>query len=111
AKGRASEAVRRLLSLQPTIAHVIRDGSEISVPVEEVEVGDTLLVRPGEKVPVDGTVVEGYSTIDESMITGESLPRDKHNGDEVIGATNNKTGLLKIQATKVGQNTVLSQIA
>jgi len=110
-KGRASEAVHRLLSLQPTMAHVIRNGSEISVPVEEVEVGDILLVRPGEKVPVDGTVVEGYSTIDESMITGESLPRDKHNGDEVIGATINKTGLLKIQATKVGQNTVLSQIA
>jgi len=110
-KGRASEAVHRLLSLQPTMAHVIRNGSEISVPVEEVEVGDILLVRPGEKVPVDGTVVEGYSTIDESMITGESLPRDKHNGDEVIGATINKTGLLKIQATKVGQDTVLSQIA
>jgi len=110
-KGRASEAVHRLLSLQPTVAHVIRNGSEISVPVEEVEVGDILLVRPGEKVPVDGTVVEGYSTIDESMITGESLPRDKHNGDEVIGATINKTGLLKIQATKVGQDTVLTQIA
>jgi len=110
-KGRASEAVHRLLSLQPTVAHLIRNGSEISVPVEEVEVGDILLVRPGEKVPVDGTVVEGYSTIDESMITGESLPRDKHNGDEVIGATINKTGLLKIQATKVGQDTVLTQIA
>ncbi len=110
-KGRASEAVHRLLSLQPTVAHLIRNGSEISVPVEEVEVGDILLVRPGEKVPVDGTVVEGYSTIDESMITGESLPRDKHNGDEVIGATINKTGLLKIQATKIGQDTVLAQIA
>src|SRR5438093_2101672 len=110
-KGRASEAVHRLLSLQPTVAHVIRNGSEISVAVEEVEVGDILLVRPGEKVPVDGTVVEGYSTIDESMITGESLPRDKHDGDEVIGATINKTGLLKIQATKIGQDTVLSQIA
>jgi Cu+-exporting ATPase len=110
-KGRASEAVHRLLSLQPTVAHVIRNGSEISVPVEEIEVGDILLVRPGEKVPVDGTVVEGYSTVDESMITGESLPRDKHNGDEVIGATVNKTGLLKIEATKVGQDTVLSQIA
>src|SRR6266581_4007459 len=110
-KGRASEAVHRLLSLQPTVAHLIRNGSEISVPVEEVEVGDILLVRPGEKVPVDGRVIEGNSAIDESMITGESLPRDKRNDDEVIGATVNKTGLLKIQATKVGQDTVLSQIA
>jgi Cu+-exporting ATPase len=110
-KGRASEAVHRLLSLQPTIAHVVRDGSEISIPVEEVTVGDILLVRPGEKVPVDGKVIEGNSAIDESMITGESLPRDKRNGDEVIGATVNQTGLLKIQATKVGQDTVLSQIA
>ena len=110
-KGRASEAVHRLLSLQPTMAHAIRNGSEISIPVEEVAVGDILLVRPGEKVPVDGRVIEGNSAIDESMITGESLPRDKRNGDEVIGATINKTGLLKIQATKVGQDTVLSQIA
>jgi Cu+-exporting ATPase len=110
-KGRASEAVHRLLSLQPTIAHVVRNGVEISIPVEEVEVGDTLLVRPGERVPVDGRVIEGNSAIDESMITGESLPRDKRNGDQVIGATVNKTGLLKIQATKVGQDTVLSQIA
>src|SRR6266566_2595814 len=110
-KGRASEAVHRLLSLQPTLAHVIRNGGEISVPVEEVTVGDILLVRPGEKVPVDGRVIEGDSAIDESMITGESLPRDKRGGDEVIGATVNKTGLLKIQATKVGQDTVLTQIA
>ena len=110
-KGRASEAVHRLLSLQPTTAHVIRNGIEISIPVEEVTVGDILLVRPGEKVPVDGRVIEANSAIDESMITGESLPRDKRNGDEVIGATVNKTGLLKIQATKVGQDTVLSQIA
>jgi len=110
-KGRASEAVHRLLSLQPTVAHVIRNGSEISIPVEEIEVGDILLVRPGEKVPVDGRVIEGNSAIDESMITGESLPRDTRYGDEVIGATINKTGLLKIEATKVGQDTVLSQIA
>src|SRR6266446_4259652 len=110
-KGRASESIHRLLSLQPTITHVVRDGSEISIPVEEVTVGDILLVRPGEKVPVDGRVIEGNSAIDESMITGESLPRDKRSGDEVIGATVNKTGLLKIQATKVGQDTVLSQIA
>jgi Cu+-exporting ATPase len=110
-KGRASESVHRLLNLQPTMAHVVRSGGEISIPVEEVSVGDILLVRPGEKVPVDGRVIEGNSAIDESMITGESLPRDKRNGDEVIGATVNKTGLLKIQATKVGQDTVLSQIA
>src|SRR5207302_8285055 len=78
-KGKASGAVHRLLSLQPTVAHVIRNGSEISLPVEEIEVGDVLLVRPGEKVPVDGRVIEGNSAIDESMITGESLPRDKRN--------------------------------
>ncbi len=110
-KGKASEAVHRLLSLQPTIAHVIRNGTETSIPVEQVEVGETLLIRPGEKIPVDGKVIEGTSAIDESMITGESLPRDKQRGDEVIGATINKSGLLKIQATKVGQDTVLSQIA
>src|SRR2546425_7816824 len=110
-KGKASEAVHRLLSLQPTTAHVIRDSVETGIPVESVEVGDVLIVRPGEKVPVDGRVVEGSSAVDESMITGESLPRDKRGGDEVIGATINKTGLLKIQATKVGQDTVLSQIA
>jgi len=110
-KGRASEAVQRLVSLQPTMAHVVRNGAETSVHVEQVVVGDVLIVRPGEKVPVDGNVIEGNSAIDESMITGESLPRDKHSGDEVIGATVNKTGLLRIQATKVGQDTVLSQIA
>jgi P-type Cu+ transporter len=110
-KGRASEAVRRLMSLQPTIAHVVRNGIETSIPIEQVDVGDIVLVRPGERVPVDGRVIDGGSTIDESMITGESMPRDKHAGDEVIGATVNKTGLLKIQAAKVGQDTVLSQIA
>jgi len=110
-KGRASAAVHRLLSLQPAMANVIRNGSEVSIPVEQVGVGDILMVRPGEKIPVDGRVIEGSSAIDESMITGESLPRDKRTGDEVIGATVNKTGLLKIQATKIGQDTVLSQIA
>src|SRR6266571_7687264 len=110
-KGKASQAVHRLLNLQPTVAHLIRNGVETSIPVENVEAGDILVVRPGEKVPVDGNVVEGSSAIDESMITGESLPRDKRVGAEVIGATVNKTGLLKIQATKVGQDTVLSQIA
>jgi Cu+-exporting ATPase len=110
-KGKASEAVHRLLNLQPSMAHVIRDGVESSIPIEKVEVGDVLIVRPGERVPVDGKVVDGGSAVDESMITGESLPNDKGIGDEVIGATINKTGLLKIQATKVGQDTVLSQIA
>jgi Cu+-exporting ATPase len=110
-KGKASEAVHKLLSLQPTMAHVIRDGVETNMLVEKVEAGDVLIVRPGERVPVDGKVVEGFSAIDESMITGESLPRDKQIGDEVIGATINKTGLIRIQATKVGQDTVLSQIA
>src|SRR3989454_5517157 len=110
-KGKASEAVHKLLSLQPTLAHVIRDGAETSVPIEKVRVSDVLVVRPGERIPTDGTVVEGNSAVDESMITGESLPKDKRGGDDVIGATVNKTGLLKIQATKVGQDTVLSQIA
>ena len=110
-KGRASAAIHRLLNLQPTMAHVIRDGVEASIPMERVEVDDILVVRPGERVPVDGKVIDGSSSIDESMITGESLPRDKHIGDEAIGATVNKTGLLRIQATKVGQDTVLSQIA
>ncbi|TMI20842.1 heavy metal translocating P-type ATPase [Candidatus Bathyarchaeota archaeon] len=110
-KGKASEAVHRLLSLQPTTAHVIRGGIETSIPVEKVEVDDVLIVRPGERIPVDGRVVEGSSAVDESMITGESLPKDKRSGDEVIGATINKTGLLRIRATKVGQDTVLSQIA
>src|SRR5713226_7815858 len=110
-KGKASEAVHRLLSLQPSMAHVIRDGIETNIPVERVEVDDFLIVRPGERVPVDGKVVEGSSAVDESMITGESLPKDKRSGDEVIGATINKTGLLRMKATKVGQDTVLSQIA
>jgi P-type Cu+ transporter len=110
-KGRASAAVHRLLDLQPTMAHVVRDGVETSIPVEDVKVGDLLIVRPGERVPVDGNVIDGSSSIDESTITGESLPRGKRVGDEVIGATVNKTGRLKVQATKVGQDTVLSQIA
>ncbi|HZY94378.1 MAG TPA: heavy metal translocating P-type ATPase [Candidatus Bathyarchaeia archaeon] len=110
-KGKASEAVHKLLSLQPTAAHVIRDGVEISIPIEKIQVGAIIVVRPGEKIPVDGRIIEGSASIDESMITGESLPRDKDQGNEVIGGTVNRTGLLKIQATKVGQDTVLSQIA
>jgi Cu+-exporting ATPase len=109
-KGRASEAVRNLMDLQPKLAHVIRDKKEVEIPVEQITVGDSFLVRPGEKVPVDGVVTEGHSSIDQSMITGESIPAEKSAGDEVIGATINKTGLLKVKATKVGQDTTLSQI-
>src|SRR5437660_4066312 len=109
-KQRASESVRKLLELQPTMARVLRDNSEVEIPIEDVRVDDVFVVRPGERVPVDGVVVEGGSALDESMITGESLPRDKSVGDEVIGSTINKTGLLKVRATKVGQDTVLSQI-
>jgi Cu+-exporting ATPase len=110
AKGRASEAVRKLMDLQPTIAHVLRDGAEIDVPVESIEVGDLLLVRPGERIPVDGAIIEGSSAIDQSAITGESIPTEKAVGDEVIGATINASGFLKVRATKVGADTVLSKI-
>src|SRR3989475_6980528 len=109
-KQRASESVRKLLELQPTIATVLRDGSEVEIPIEDVRVDDVFVVRPGERLPVDGVVIEGSSALDESMITGESLPRDKSAGDEVIGSTINKTGLLKVRAARVGQDTVLSQI-
>ena len=109
-KSRATEAVRKLSNLQPTIAHRIIDGVEADVPIEQVEVGDALVVRPGEKIPADGIITEGRSTVDESMITGESIPSEKATGDEVIGATINKYGLLKIKAEKVGQDTALAQI-
>jgi len=110
AKGKASEAVRRLMDLQPRIARVIRGGSEVEVPVEQVEVGDLVIVRPGERIPVDGRVVEGYSSVDEKMITGEGLPVEKQVGDKVVGGTINRSGLLKIEALKVGADTFLSQI-
>ena len=110
AKGRTSEAIRKLMGLQAKTARVIRDGREMDVPVEEVRVGDVVVVRPGEKVPVDGVVMEGSSAVDESMITGESIPVEKNPGDEVIGATINKTGTFKLKATRVGRDTVLSQI-
>lgn len=110
AKGKASEAVRRLLDPQPSLATVIRNGKEEQVPVEEVIVGDIILVKPGEKIPVDGEVIEGHSSVDEKMITGESIPVEKKVGDEVIGATMDKTGVLKFKATKVGADTTLSQI-
>jgi Cu+-exporting ATPase len=110
AKGRSSEAIRKLVGLQAKTARVIRDGAEVDVPVEGVVVGDTIAVRPGEKVPVDGVIVSGYSSLDESMITGESLPIDKAAGDEVIGATINKTGAFRFRATKVGSDTALASI-
>ena len=110
AKGRSSEAIKKLMGLQAKTATVIRNGEEMTIPLEDVVTGDTLLVKPGEKVPVDGEVLEGTSALDESMITGESVPVDKTVGDRVIGATINKNGFLKIKATKVGKETALSQI-
>ena len=110
AKGQTSKAIETLLDLQAETARVIRDGEELEIPVEEVEIGDVVMVRPGERIPVDGVVVEGQTSIDESMITGESLPVDKTEGDEVIGATVNTTGSIKFRATKVGKDTALAQI-
>ena len=110
AKGRTSESIKKLIGLQAKTARLERDGLEIDVPIGEVVRGDRVIVRPGEKIPVDGLVIEGRSTIDESMITGESLPVSKSVGDEVIGATINKQGLLKFEATKVGKETALAQI-
>lgn len=109
-RGRTSEAIKKLLSLQPKIARVVRDGTELEIPADEVIVGDVVIVRPGERIPVDGTVLEGYSAVDESMITGESMPAEKKIGDEVIGGTINKTGSFKFRATKVGKETALAQI-
>src|SRR5919202_261489 len=110
AKARTGEAIRKLAGLQPRTARVVRNGQERDIPVEQVVGGDVLLIRPGEKVPVDGVVLDGESTVDESMLTGESLPVEKSPGDEVIGATVNGSGLLRIEATKVGRDTVLAGI-
>jgi Cu+-exporting ATPase len=110
AKGKTSEAIKKLIGLQPKAARVVRNGSEVDIPVEEVSIGDIVVVRPGEKIPVDGIVREGTSSVDESMVTGESLPVEKKSGDSVIGAAINKTGTFKFEATKVGKDTVLSQI-
>jgi Cu+-exporting ATPase len=107
---RSAASIRRLLELRPTIARVVKDGNEVEVPIDEVQVNDVIIVKPGEKIPVDGVVIEGYSSVDEKIITGESIPVEKSAGSEVIGATINKTGLLKIRATKVGEDTALSQI-
>ncbi len=110
AKGRTSEAIKKLMGLQAKTARVVRNGQEVDIPIEQVEVGDIVIVRPGEKIPVDGVVIEGHSAVDESMLTGESLPVEKAPGDRVIGATLNKQGLLKFEATAVGRETALAQI-
>lgn len=110
AKGRTSEAIRKLIGLQAKTARVVRSNTEMDIPVEEVLVGDTVIVRPGEKIPVDGTVLQGSSSVDESMITGESMPVEKRAGEDVIGATMNQTGSFQFRATRVGKDTALSQI-
>src|SRR5713226_7779229 len=110
AKGRTSEALTRLIGLQAKQARVIRDGRELDIPVDEVKVGDIVIVRPGEKVPVDGVILEGTSSLDETMLTGESVPVDKGPGDQVIGATLNKTGYFRFKATQVGVDTALARI-
>ncbi len=110
AKGKTSEAIKKLMGLQPKTARIVVDGQEKDIPIEEVEIGDVLVVRPGEKIPVDGIVKEGHSSLDESMISGESIPVEKNAGDQVIGATINKTGSFRFEATRVGRDTMLSQI-
>jgi Cu+-exporting ATPase len=110
AKGQTSEAIKKLMGLQAKTARVLQDGKEIDIPIEEVEVGDIVVVRPGEKVPVDGVIKQGHSSLDESMITGESIPVEKKVGDKVIGSTVNKTGTFQFEAKKVGKDTMLSQI-
>ena len=110
AKGRTSEAIKKLLRLQPKTARVLRDGGEVDIPIEDVVIGDIVLVRPGERLPVDGMVIEGSSYVDESMITGEPIPVEKQPGAEAVGGTVNKTGAFTLEATRVGADTVLSQI-
>jgi len=109
-KGKTSEAIKKLIGLQPKEATIVRGDKEIKIPISEVKVGDIILVKPGEKIPVDGIVIDGYSGVDEKAITGESIPVEKKKGDEVIGATINKTGVLKFKATRVGKDTMLAQI-
>ncbi|HEY9725791.1 MAG TPA: heavy metal translocating P-type ATPase, partial [Chroococcales cyanobacterium] len=110
ARGQTSDAIRKLIGLQARDARVIRNGQEMDIPIQDVQINDAILVRPGEKIPVDGEVIDGASTVDEAMVTGESVPVKKQPGDEVIGATINKTGSFKFRATRVGKDTVLSQI-
>jgi Cu+-exporting ATPase len=110
AKGKTSEAIKKLMELAPKTAKVIRNEMEVEIPIDEVKVGDTVAVRPGKKIPVDGRIVEGFTSIDESMITGESIPAEKAVGDKVIGASINKNGFIKYEATQIGKDTVLAQI-
>jgi Cu+-exporting ATPase len=110
AKGRTSEAIKRLIGLQPKTARVVRNGKAVDIPIKDVAVGDVIIVRPGEKIPVDGTVLDGDSSVDESMVTGESIPTHKKKGDVVIGATMNMTGSFRFRATRVGSDTMLAQI-
>ncbi len=110
AKGRASQAIKKLLEMEAKSARIIVDGEEREIPVEELSIGDTMIIRPGEKIPTDGIVISGASTVDESMATGESLPVERKEGDPVIGSTINKQGMLKVKATKVGKDTFLSQV-
>jgi len=110
ARGRTSEAIKKLIGMQPKTALVVRDGKEMEIPVEDVQVGDLILVRPGERVPVDGIIRQGQPSIDESMVTGESLPVEKGEGDEVVGATINKLGSFQFEATRVGKDTTLARI-
>ena len=110
AKGKTSEAIKKLMGLQAKTARVVRAGTESDIPIEELEIGDIVVVRPGEKIPVDGVVKDGYSAVDESMISGESIPVEKKAGDDVIGSTINRTGSFKFEATKIGRDTMLSQI-
>ncbi|UZQ48906.1 heavy metal translocating P-type ATPase [Clostridium kluyveri] len=109
-KGKTSEAIKKLMGLAPKTAIIIRDGKEVETPIEEVEVGDIIVVKPGEKMPVDGEVVEGITSVDESMLTGESMPVEKNIGDKIIGASINKNGSIKYKATRVGKDTALAQI-
>jgi len=109
-KGRTSEALKKLIGLQAKTALIIKNDKEVEIPIEEVQVGDIIIVKPGGKIPVDGIIVEGHSSVDESMITGESIPVEKSKGDKIIGATINQTGMLKFKATKIGSDTVLAQI-
>src|ERR1700694_5936343 len=110
AKGQTNEAIKKLIGMQARTAHVMRTGQEVELPIEQVQAGDELVVRPGEKIPVDGVVLSGLSSVDESMITGESIPVEKAEGESLIGATINQRGLLRMQAAKVGADTVLASV-
>src|SRR5699024_2890962 len=109
-KGKTSQAIKKLMGLAPKTAIIIRNEKEVEISIDEVEEGDIIVVKPGEKMPVDGVVVEGRTSVDESMLTGESIPIEKHAGDNIIGASINKNGTIQYRATKVGKDTALAQI-